>query len=148
MSLTFVSRSLPSRTAPLEILRFAPAFNHFQFLDITGLRTSLRENHKAVARLRSKSDLQSSRFLKVAGENAALKAGVQLLLQYPASKEARRTVEEQLRDLCERMGFDLLMVSGPAATGDGAPLASVSRMNGRMSMMPRRTARRRRCLMP
>lgn len=104
-----------------------------------GLRTSMRENHQAVERLRSKSDLQSSRFLKVAGENAELKAGVQLMLQYPANRDARRTLEEQLGDLCERMGFDLLMVLGPPAPGDIAgsdkhsgTLVGVLRRNGRI----------------
>ena len=71
-----------------------------------------------------KSDLQSNRFLKVVGENkAALKAGVQLLLTYPDNNDARRTVEDQLRELCERMGFALLTVSAP----DGTPLAGVLR---------------------
>jgi putative nucleotidyltransferase with HDIG domain len=69
----------------------------------------------------------------VAGENAALKAGVQLLLRDPADSEARRTVEDQLLDLCERMGFDLLMVSGPSASGAAAaPLAAVLRRGGRV----------------
>ena len=88
-----------------------------------GLRTSLLENHQAVALVLSKSDLQSSRFLKVVGENAALKAGVQLLLTYRENAEARRTVEDQLPELCEQMGFAFLMVSGPDAT----PLAGVLR---------------------
>src|ERR1700743_3679497 len=83
-----------------------------------GLRSSLRDNQKAVAQVRSKSDLQSSRFLKVVGENSALKAGVQLLLSNPNNVEARQTVEDQLHELCERMGFALFMVSRP----DGSPL--------------------------
>lgn len=91
-----------------------------------GLRDSLVENNKAVARIRSESELQSSRFLRVVGENAALKAGVQLLLFYPDNTEARRTVEDQLHELCEHMGFDLLMVSGPG----GKPLAGVLRAAG------------------
>ena len=91
-----------------------------------GLRDSLVENNKTVARIRSESELQSSRFLRVVGENAALKAGVQLLLFYPENIEARRTVEDQLRELCEHMGFDLLMVSGPG----GKPLAGVLRAAG------------------
>lgn len=91
-----------------------------------GLRTSLKDNHKAVALVLSKSDLQNSRFLKIAGENAALKAGVQLLLSDPRNIEARATVEDQLRELCERMGFALLVVSGPG----GSPLAGVLRVAG------------------
>ena len=53
------------------------------------LRTSLKENHKAVALVLAKSDLQNSRFLKVAGENSALKAGMQLLLDNPHSDANR-----------------------------------------------------------
>ena len=91
-----------------------------------GLYTSLVENHKAVAQVLAKSDLQSSRFLNVVGENAALKAGVQLLLTYPDSSDARRTVEDQLRVLCEQMGFALLRVAAP----DGTPLVAVLRVAG------------------
>jgi HD-GYP domain-containing protein (c-di-GMP phosphodiesterase class II) len=89
-----------------------------------GLRESLRQNHAAIARLHERSDLQDNRFLKVVGENAALKAGIQLLLAAGSSnQEALRTVEDQLQELCTRMGFDLLMVSDPY----GNPLAGVLR---------------------
>src|ERR1700735_2501288 len=73
-----------------------------------GLRTSLLENDRAIARLRARTDIRNSRFLKVVGENASLKAGLQLLVSYPDDPEARRTVEDQLRELCEQMGFDFL----------------------------------------
>jgi HD-GYP domain-containing protein (c-di-GMP phosphodiesterase class II) len=88
-----------------------------------GLRRSLLEKHEAVAQVLANSDLQSSRFLKVVGENAALKAGMQLLLTYPNNAEARRTVEDQLHELCDRMGFATLMVVG----ADGKPMAGVMR---------------------
>jgi HD-GYP domain-containing protein (c-di-GMP phosphodiesterase class II) len=88
-----------------------------------GLRTSLRENQLAIARIHAQSDLQNSRFLKVAGDNSALKAGIELLLSEPGGDAARRTVEDQLRELGEHMGFDFLLVSGP----HGAPLAGVIR---------------------
>ena len=87
-----------------------------------GLRESLRQNHEAIARVSARNDLQNSRFLRVAGENASLKAGLQLLLSDPASAEARGTVEDQLRELCGQMGFDFLLVSSPG----GKPLASRS----------------------
>jgi HD-GYP domain-containing protein (c-di-GMP phosphodiesterase class II) len=101
-----------------------------------GVRVSLLENNKVVARTRSKADLQNSQFLRVAGENAALKAGMQLLLAYPDNAEARRTVEDQLRELCDHMGFALLVVSGPPPPGSpesathGVPLAGVLRTDG------------------
>ena len=93
-----------------------------------GLRTSLRENHRTIARLRLQTDLQNSRFLRVVGENAPLKAGLQLLLSYrqsPAAIQsaAKQTLEDQLREMGEHMGFDFMMVSGP----DGLALAGVLR---------------------
>jgi HD-GYP domain-containing protein (c-di-GMP phosphodiesterase class II) len=92
-----------------------------------GLRVSLRENQTALANMQAKGNLQNSRFLRVAGENAALKAGIELLLTNPDSPAAHRTVEDQLRELGEHMGFDFLLVSAP----NGAPLAGVVRENGK-----------------
>jgi HD-GYP domain-containing protein (c-di-GMP phosphodiesterase class II) len=89
-----------------------------------GLRPSLRQTHVSVARARANSELQNSRFLKILGENPSLKAGLQLLLAAPKSGEARRTVEYQLREICEKLGFDFLLVSNP----DGAALAGVMRV--------------------
>jgi HD-GYP domain-containing protein (c-di-GMP phosphodiesterase class II) len=105
------------------------------------LRTSLRRNQLAVARVHSKSDLQNSRFLKVAGENPALKAGIQLLVSESGSETAQRTVEDQLRELGEHMGFDFLLVSAP----NGMPLAGVVReagdkTNGKSQLVPVDTA--------
>jgi HD-GYP domain-containing protein (c-di-GMP phosphodiesterase class II) len=94
-----------------------------------GLRRSLRQNQVAIARIHAKSDLESSRFLKVVGENPALKAGIQLLLSNAGNPSARRTVEDQLRELGEHMGFDFLLVSGP----NGSPLAGVLRQNGQLA---------------
>ncbi len=88
-----------------------------------GVRTSLRESQTAISRVHAKSNLQNSRFLKVAGENSALKAGMQLLVSHPGSEAARRTVEDQLLELGEHMGFDFLLVLGP----NGAPIAGVVR---------------------
>jgi HD-GYP domain-containing protein (c-di-GMP phosphodiesterase class II) len=92
----------------------------------SGLRSSLRENHRSIARLRSRTDLQNSRFLKVAGENAELKAGLQLMAANPDSAEARATVEDQVGELCTKMGFDFLLVSDP----DGKALTGVLRTQG------------------
>jgi HD-GYP domain-containing protein (c-di-GMP phosphodiesterase class II) len=91
-----------------------------------GLHSSLRESQEAIAAIHAKGDLQNSRFLKVAGENTALKAGMQLLLSDPHGAAARRTVEDQLRELGERMGFDFMLVSAP----DGSPLVGVVRQTG------------------
>lgn len=90
------------------------------------LRESLRENQLAMAHAQSKADFQNSRFLKIAGEDAALKAGMQLFRSESDSEDARGTMEQQLRELGEHMGFDFLFVSAP----DGAPLAGVVRQEG------------------
>jgi HD-GYP domain-containing protein (c-di-GMP phosphodiesterase class II) len=94
-----------------------------------GLHTSLRESQVAIANIHAKGDLQNNRFLKVAGENSALKAGMQLLLANPHSDAARRTVEDQLRELGEHMGFDFMLISAP----DGTPLAGVVRQSAAQS---------------
>lgn len=88
-----------------------------------GLRASLRETQTTIASMHARGDLQNSRFLRVAGENASLKAGIQLLLSHPGSPAARRTVEDQLRELGAHMGFDFLLVSAAS----GVPLAGVVR---------------------
>lgn len=94
-----------------------------------GLRASLRENHRSIARMRARSDIQNSRFLKIVGENASLKAGLQILVSYPTNAEARETVVEQLQELCGQMGFDFLMVSD----SHGTPLAGVARDGTRLT---------------
>jgi len=89
----------------------------------SGVRLSLRENQYSIAQIHARTDLENNRFLKVAGENSALKAGIELLRSAPASDGARRTVEDQLRELGEHMGFDFLLISAP----NGRPLAAVIR---------------------
>jgi len=60
------------------------------------LRASLRQNELAIARVHAQADLQNSRFLKIVGDNAALKAGMQLLRSESGSQAARMTVELSL----------------------------------------------------
>jgi HD-GYP domain-containing protein (c-di-GMP phosphodiesterase class II) len=95
------------------------------------IRTSVRQNHIAIGRVRAKTGLQNNRFLKIAGENSSLKAGMLLLLLERQTADARLTVEDQLRELCQRMDFDFLLVSSP----NGRPVAGVSRANDRFAPM-------------
>jgi len=114
---------------PFAILLAASFWMVQRFVQSTvhdGLLASLRENELAIARVNAKAELQSSRFLKIAGENTSLKAGMQLLGSQSDSEAARMTVEDQLRELGEHMGFDFLFVSAP----NGAPLAGVVRQGG------------------
>ena len=85
-----------------------------------GLRSSLRQTHDSIARVRSKSELQNSRFLRIVGENSALKAGMQLVLAEPKSGAARLTLEDQLREISQSLRFDFLLISNP----DQAPLVA------------------------
>lgn len=106
-----------------------------------GLRASLGENQLAIARLHAKGELQNSRFLKIAGENPALKAGMELLVSTNEKESARRTVEDQLHELGEHMGFDFLLISGL----HGEPLAGVVRqaaddVHGQSRLIPLETA--------
>jgi putative nucleotidyltransferase with HDIG domain len=93
-----------------------------------GLRSSLREAHLSMARLRRESELQNSRFLRIVAENPPLKAGLQLLLVHPQSVPARLTLEDQLREIAATLRFDFLVVSN----SDGAPLAGVVRIDDQL----------------
>jgi HD-GYP domain-containing protein (c-di-GMP phosphodiesterase class II) len=140
----FQTRAFLISFIPVAILLTASFWMIQRFVQSTvrdGLRTSLSENQRAIDRVRSKSDLQNSRFLKVVGENASLKAGIQLLSSESGSQSARRTVEDQLRELGEHMGFDFLLVSAP----DGTLLAGVVRepvakAGGKGQLVPMDTA--------
>ncbi len=84
-----------------------------------GLRVSLRENQVAVARMQQRAQLQNSRTLQVVGESAALKAGLQLMSMNEGDVDARLTLEDQLREICEATGVDFLLVSSV----EGRPLS-------------------------
>ena len=97
----------------------------------SGLRSSLREAHMSMARLRKESELQNSRFLQIVAENPPLKAGLQLLLVHPKSASARLTLEDQLREIAETLHFDFLMVSN----SDRVPLAGIIRIDDQLVAM-------------
>jgi putative nucleotidyltransferase with HDIG domain len=129
MTTRFQTRAFLLCFLPIAMLMATSFWTVQRFVQSTvrdGLHTSLRESQVAIANIHAKGDLQNSRFLKVAGENTSLKAGIQLLLANRHSESARRTVEDQLRELGERMGFDFMLVSAP----DGSPIADVVRQNG------------------
>jgi putative nucleotidyltransferase with HDIG domain len=104
------------------------------------LRASLRETHASVARVRSKSAIHNNRFLGILGENATLKAGLRLVTVEPDSTAARLTLVDQLRELCETLGFDLLVISDPDGHALGAVIRSGSEwvpLNDGMKSWPR-----------
>lgn len=95
------------------------------------LRSSLRFTQRSLARQQSRSELEDFRYLRILGDNAPLKAGLQLMLSEDDTADARRTVEDQLREICESLRFDFLFVSG----SDGKPLAGVVRDGDRLAAM-------------
>ncbi len=130
----FATRTFLWSFLPFALLLLGSFWTIQKLVELTvrnGLRTSLRQTHQSIARVRSKTELQDSRFLKILGENASLKAGMQLLLADPKSSAARLTVEDQLRDICNTLGFDFLLVS---STRDAA-LAGVMRIGDQLVAM-------------
>ena len=101
------------------------------------LRSSLREVQLSMAHVQAKSDLQNARFLAMVADNAPLKAGMQLMASDPNSGDARRTVEDQLREICDSLHFDFLLVSNP----DGAAMAGVMRVGEQLVSMDIRRVR-------
>lgn len=76
-----------------------------------GLRSSLREHQTSIARMRANDEQRNRRSLRAVTENPALKAGLHLMLIDRDSTDARLTVEDQLREMCETIGFDFLLLS-------------------------------------
>ena len=110
----------------------AGTFWILQYLTVSAvrseLRSSLRKTQQSMSHAQARSELQNSRFLRVVGDNAPLKAGLQLMAADSQSADARRTVEDQLRDLCNVLDFDFLM----ASNASGAPLAGVMRVGDQL----------------
>jgi hypothetical protein len=130
----FGTRTFLLSFVPFAVLLLGSFWAIQKLVELTvrdGLRSSLRQTHASIARVRAKSELQNNRFLRVLGENATLKAGLQLLLSEPDSGDARLTVEEQLREICGTLGFDFLLVSNP----DGGALAGVMRIGDQLAAM-------------
>ncbi len=75
------------------------------------LRSDLRDRQISLARTRTANSSQLDRCLRLAGENPALTAGLQLLNSQPDNPEARRRVAAELQKLSLRTGFPFLSVA-------------------------------------
>ena len=132
MAMRFLTRAFLLCFVPSAVLlaaSFWMAQKRVQSTVRDDLRGSLRENQLVMARAQSKADKQNSRFLNIAGENATLKDGIKLFGSESGDEDARRAMEDQLRELGGHMGFDFLLVSAP----NGAPLAGVVRRGAEIS---------------
>jgi HD-GYP domain-containing protein (c-di-GMP phosphodiesterase class II) len=123
----FATRTFLWTFVPFALLLMG-SFWAIQSMVISSVRrellASLRQTQTTMASLESQSQLQNSRFLHLVAENATLKAGLQLNLAERGDASARRTLEDQLREIARLMRFDLLM----ASTVEGSPLAGVLRV--------------------
>lgn len=130
----FATRAFLWSFGPFVLLILGSFWNVQKLVQLSvrdGIRTSLRQTHESVTAVRTQSELQNIRFLRVAGENASLKAGLQLLNAEANNDQARLTVEDQLREISDTLGVDLLLVSSPS----GTPRAGVMRLGEQLVTM-------------
>ncbi len=95
------------------------------------LETSVKQAQQSMAKEQARQVERNSRVLRVVSQNPALEAVVQLMLGDRSDAQARRTVEEQLIEIGQDLGFDFLL----AADGDGTPLAAVMRRQGKLEAL-------------
>ncbi len=123
----FSTRTFLWSFIPFAVLLMG-SFWAIQKLAVSAVRNrlgeSLRESQSWMARVHEKAQRQNTRFLGVVGQSAALEAGLQLMLSERSSGASRRTLEDQLREIANQLGFDFLLVSDL----DSAPLAGVIRL--------------------
>jgi signal transduction histidine kinase len=93
-----------------------------------GLRRSLQESQEAAFRADEVSSRRISQLVSVLAESAGLKAAIGLLHEASADSraDARRTVEAQLRDIHQMVGYDLLAITD----WNGRTLAAVDYRGG------------------
>ena len=92
MSMRFATRTFLWSFVPFAILLLGSFWTTQKLVELavrSELRASLRRTQQSIASMRSNSELQNSRFLKILGEDAALKAGLQLLLAAGRAARAR-----------------------------------------------------------
>ncbi|HEY1758890.1 MAG TPA: HD-GYP domain-containing protein [Bryobacteraceae bacterium] len=96
------------------------------------LQSSVKQTQASLASMLSRTEQRDSRVVRAAvSQNSALKAGVQLLLGDRRDPQARLTLEDQLLEIGNELGFDFLQVSD----GNGAPLAAVMLQDGSLKAL-------------
>jgi putative nucleotidyltransferase with HDIG domain len=90
-------------------------------------RSSLRETQEFTARQQAQKQWSNARSLRIVAENPALKAALQLVRAEPANPEAYATLADQLEELNQTLGFEVLMAAAP----DGRLLAGLVRAGGK-----------------
>jgi signal transduction histidine kinase len=79
------------------------------------IRDTLQKSEELVARANAESSSRVSQFVAVLADSAGLKAAIGLLHETPATRESaqqiRGTIEAQLREMHEMVGYELLAVT-------------------------------------
>jgi signal transduction histidine kinase len=104
-----------------------------------GLRDSLQKSQQLLDRANEDYSRRISQFAAVLADSAGLKAAIGLIHEAPATPEAqvevRRTIEAQLREIHELVGYDLLAVTD----WNGRTIAAVEFGANSSSQAPRLT---------
>ena len=135
MKMKFSSRVFLLSFVPIALVLLGTfvATQHFITQGVKeGLRASLRETHAFLSRSRAAAELQNSRLLSIVAENPSLKAGIELARLQTNDPEARATLEDQLSEYGELLGFDVLW----AHTAGERALAGVVRSADGLQEMP------------
>jgi HD-GYP domain-containing protein (c-di-GMP phosphodiesterase class II) len=125
----FSTRTFLFSSGP-NIALLISAFFFIENLTVTALtndaKRSLRQTQLRMAHSHARSEEESARLLRIVSENAPLKAAMQLMAVERNSPDAKRTLEDQLRDICEPLDLGFLSVSYP----DGRFMAGLIRTAG------------------
>ncbi len=124
----FSTRTFLFSSAPNIALLIA-AFFFIENLTVSALtndtKQSLRQTQLTIAHSRVRSEAENVRLLKIVSENAPLKAAMQLMA-LERGPDAKRTLEDQLREICVPLDLGFLSASFP----DGRFMAGMIRTAG------------------
>jgi HD-GYP domain-containing protein (c-di-GMP phosphodiesterase class II) len=126
----FATRTFLWSLLPFGVL-LAASFWAVQTLVLSAVRDQLRstvkETQESVRLMRSTAAQGNDRVLRVLAKDSALKAALQVL-EDTRNAATRRTIEDQLAEICEDLGLDFMLVSD----ADGRALAAVLREGGHL----------------
>ncbi len=110
----FSTRTFLLSSAP-NIALLIGAFYFVENLTVSALtndaKRSLRQTQAVIGQSRARSEAESARLLKIVAENAPLKAAMQLMSLERNNPDAKRTLEDQLREICVPLDLGFLSVS-------------------------------------
>ncbi|MBK5292099.1 MAG: HD domain-containing protein [Acidobacteriia bacterium] len=97
-----------------------------------GLRETIRNTQEELVRVRADAETQQQRLVGTIAENPSLKAGIALWRQMGDHADTRRTIEDQLFEICANLNYDLMIVFDSR----NEPIAAVVRKGGKTIPLP------------